>query len=342
MINQRSNLSRKVKALIFILILICSATASIFTYVVAVSPSTPTIAGGMYAGAPSYTVFVDGGTYYAKSNLGANSYSSTNASSVFASVVTALSTSGGKVYVANGTYSLAVTLDLSNVNITLQGESSASTIIQLNGNVIKINNTNIDSHWGAQGVNDLTINGVGGAGNGLILYHVSRCSFKNLVIINCLSGLFLEASISNLFTNLIARANTNGVEFYGYPTDTIAVNANIFVGGELQSNTDCGAVIAGNCFNNKFMGTIIEGNTIRSVHLNTMRYLGSDYYPIGNIFDGIYFEDALCIHSTVDGGATIYPRASIVTNCQFSLSANITLAILGDDWAFSFNNIYTC
>ena len=75
---------RKVISLIFVLTIVGASFYTGFQYALAQSGSltAQTLSGGVLPGAPSYTIFQDGGTYYAKDSHGAISFTSTNATSV--------------------------------------------------------------------------------------------------------------------------------------------------------------------------------------------------------------------------------------------------------------------
>lgn len=94
------------------LCIVCALVCSLLTaaYVYASSPATfQVITSGQYPGAPSYTIFVDNGVYYAKNAFGGISWSSTNAPTVFQNVCNALNTTGGTITISAGTYNLGTT-----------------------------------------------------------------------------------------------------------------------------------------------------------------------------------------------------------------------------------------
>ena len=100
MLSKHTHLSRKTLGIFFTLILVCSLASSVLTYELVRAQgglTAQTISGGPYAGAPSYTIFKDGTTYYAKDAYGAISYSSTDWSTTTQNCVTALVSSGGTI-----------------------------------------------------------------------------------------------------------------------------------------------------------------------------------------------------------------------------------------------------
>jgi len=79
---------------IALVLIACLVSSSIVYFVFGVSPSsTPTISGGIYPGAPSYTVWCEGSNYFAKDANGEIDYSGTNASQIINNALNAL-TSG--------------------------------------------------------------------------------------------------------------------------------------------------------------------------------------------------------------------------------------------------------
>ena len=85
---------------IALVLIACLVSSSVVYYVFAVSPSsTVTISGGVYPGAPSYTVWREGDYYFAKDANGEIEYSGTNASNVVQSCFDVIdSVGGGSVY----------------------------------------------------------------------------------------------------------------------------------------------------------------------------------------------------------------------------------------------------
>jgi hypothetical protein len=98
-------------------------------YVEATAPlSTPVISGGPYPGAPTWTIFTEAGTCYAKDANGAvaASFTSTNASST-GNLAEDTLTSGGTITFSDGTFNLdaPIIVDHNNVKIVL----SAGTVL---------------------------------------------------------------------------------------------------------------------------------------------------------------------------------------------------------------------
>jgi hypothetical protein len=94
---------RKLFLAIVSIALICSLASGSIMYVVAQGGSTPiTISSGIYPGAPTYTIYTDGTTYYAKNAYGVVSYYSTDAATTINTILTQLKASvssiGGHIY----------------------------------------------------------------------------------------------------------------------------------------------------------------------------------------------------------------------------------------------------
>jgi len=105
-------------------ILINILLISTLTYVIFASPNgTFTISKGFYPGAPSYTIWKEGSTYYAKNAYGAIDYSGTAA--ILNSSLNALANSG-VIYLKSGTYS--TNLDFGSKTIILIGEGLNTVI----------------------------------------------------------------------------------------------------------------------------------------------------------------------------------------------------------------------
>jgi hypothetical protein len=80
---------RKLLLAFFSIALICSLASGSIMYVVAQGGSTPiTISSGIYPGAPNYTIWLDGGTYYSKTDYGVVS-SSINAATLINTAILA-------------------------------------------------------------------------------------------------------------------------------------------------------------------------------------------------------------------------------------------------------------
>ena len=119
-------------------------------YAFAATPtSTFTISPGIYPGAPSYTIWKEGNTYFAKNSNGKIEFSGTNASQVIQAALDALP-NGGKIHISQGDYYLSSPIWIKYDGIVLTGESVGSdsgygTILRastsLNDFIFKIQST---------------------------------------------------------------------------------------------------------------------------------------------------------------------------------------------------------
>jgi hypothetical protein len=120
--------------LIAVFVSVIIATALITTVVIhatTTSPSTLTISSGIYPGTPSYTVWTEGGSCYAKNAFGLTVYSDATgyADAVIQYCLTALASTGGTVYIKEGMYSILGALSITGNNVVVEGEGNGGTIL---------------------------------------------------------------------------------------------------------------------------------------------------------------------------------------------------------------------
>lgn len=111
MLSKHLQISRKVLAYFIAIMILFSGSMSYLAYNIGFTSAQSssltqnTLTGGTIAGAPTYTVYVDSTSYYAKNQWGANSFSGTNAGIVIEQALNATGAlGGGIVYVTPGTY----------------------------------------------------------------------------------------------------------------------------------------------------------------------------------------------------------------------------------------------
>jgi hypothetical protein len=93
-------------------------------YVLGVSPSsTFTISGGVYPGAPSYTIWREGDYYFAKDANGEIDFSGTNSTYV---IQNAINNGYGRIFFKKGTYMITSTVEITHGNVFLDGEIELS------------------------------------------------------------------------------------------------------------------------------------------------------------------------------------------------------------------------
>jgi hypothetical protein len=118
---------RKLLLAFFSIALICSLASGSIMYVVAQGGSTPiTISSGIYPGAPNYTLWVDGSTYYLKNSYGVTT-SSTNPSTLMQTTLTANPTA--TFFIKNGVYTFPTGL-IGKITNSIIGESKQNTILK--------------------------------------------------------------------------------------------------------------------------------------------------------------------------------------------------------------------
>lgn len=89
--------------------------------------STFTISSGVYPGAPSYTIWTEGGEYFAKDANGRLAYSGTNASQIIISCISALPSNGGKILLI-GTIILTFEIPINHNSVEISGENIANDL----------------------------------------------------------------------------------------------------------------------------------------------------------------------------------------------------------------------
>jgi len=186
-----------------------------FVYVFASPSPTSTYYAeeGVYPGAPSYTVWVEGSTYYAKDANGHIAYMSSNATQLIQNTLS----NNSNVFFGVGSFELDPSVDLANLyNVTLQGSGIDSTVLvagstsgafDKSGDGASCYVTLKDMTIDGAGINAITVN----LGNNTQFYrlynlritnsgkHLMYASVaKNITIQNCVfdkSGLAVSADL---------------------------------------------------------------------------------------------------------------------------------------------------
>jgi parallel beta-helix repeat protein len=140
MLSEKVGVSKRVLITISTLVLIGFIACGWLSYSFGQSgPTTPFVmSGGVYPGAPSFTVWGEAGTYYAKNQYGAISFASTNATVTIQNAINTLS-GYGIINFKAGTYpidglrviGLIGVIDNTLQHIYLKGEGQGNTILQL-------------------------------------------------------------------------------------------------------------------------------------------------------------------------------------------------------------------
>jgi hypothetical protein len=227
--NLKVSVSKRKLLLAFISIaLICSLSSGSIMYVVAQGGSTPlTISSGIYPGAPSHTLYVNGATYYDKTNYGVVT-SSTNAATIIQAALTSVAGTGNKIYLTSGQYNIGTT--------SITGVSNS--VLEFEG---------IKSPNGDQGA----IIVYTGTGIALDYYNAVRGDIRDFQIINpnikAITGTGLRISGGYCFTvqnpNICAK---NGIDIENSNTGKI-INGGFIIGtaggtvGTFGVRLGCGA-----------------------------------------------------------------------------------------------------
>ena len=239
MINQKLQLTirdRKVIAAILVLILLCSGVSVFIGYQIAQGQTTNLtpniITGGQNSGAPTYTVFPDGGYYYYKDHSGAISSPSANFTGIMSSVIDLLGPDGGSIFLPKGTYTYTSGDRIyiwGKTNIKIYGEGAGTALTQSaglnivhffqihNSNNIEITNLRIDGNKASEsgGTSAIAIGGTS-----------SNCKVDNCYI-NSMYNFGVEiydsATYNWITNNQVSACTNNGISI-GYSTDTAGFN----------------------------------------------------------------------------------------------------------------------
>jgi hypothetical protein len=136
--------NKKLKLFQFLTILFaCLLTTTLFVTAQSGSLTAQTIAAGPYAGAPTYSAFISGTTYYVKNAYGAIAYSGTDWATVFQDVLDVCE-HGDSVYIKNGQYEFSTTVTWTTAGVRVYGEqfgigtlaASGTTFVMPSGTVL--------------------------------------------------------------------------------------------------------------------------------------------------------------------------------------------------------------
>jgi len=127
------NLKKLNLTVLLVTILVLVPTIQI---VYASSLSTFYLSGGIYPSASTYTVWVEGSTYYAKDAYGQIQFTSSNASQVIQNSFDAIADVGGEIYIKKGAYYLPTAIDIPHTRRTFSivGEGVTMSFRDYGGN----------------------------------------------------------------------------------------------------------------------------------------------------------------------------------------------------------------
>ena len=211
-----------------------------FTLNYALSAGTVTIVPASFVETVSYTVWEDGGTYYAKNGLtGAVDYSGTNASKIILNAHDTLAS--GSIKLLDAIYNLDIPLSLSS-NISLIG-SSYKTILKAS--------TNFPNNYGIIRNKEATIKNIivenllidGNRANGIEAFgitfgrvastdSVNGITIRNVYVQNChYHGIAIRPYSENIWIeNSVADSNThNGMDIQGLNVNIHYLTKNVWI-----------------------------------------------------------------------------------------------------------------
>lgn len=167
-----------------------------------------------FAQEASYVIRVDGTTIQAiNGSTGKIDYSGTDASTVIQSAIDVLGTTGGKIFIKEGSYMLSSTLIL-DVKISLIGENRGSTILTgtVNPLIKWIGKDYVE-------VKGFTLDGVNKSGDGIqVLGTWDTVSngfnvIEDLTVKNCITAILLNCYLEGKIQNIRIESCSNGLYF---------------------------------------------------------------------------------------------------------------------------------
>ena len=338
--NTLSISKRKLILAIISIVLICSIASSSVVYVMAQGGgSTPiTISSGPYPGAPTYTIFIDGGIYYAKNAYGAMIYSGTNAEVILSDASNAIGAIGGSLTVMAGLYQMTTTWTLTGANDGIQITFMAGAILQCDANgVIPLF---------INGILNATITGLTVDGNsahyatGAAGFYVEGCmnsTFSGGTVYHCTNdGVYTQNSQRYVWNNWnIYNCGANGFHAYQCQGETMLQDVRAYSNSQVGIQLDMcsywsliscygvgntqhgfqleksGAIV---CSYDSLISCYAIGNTING-------FISSN--GIGQVFNGCFAYDDNSPHVQQNGIFLINTDTNdIVIGCQTASNTN--------------------
>jgi len=269
---------------IALVLIACLVSSSIVYYVFAVSPSsTFTISSGIYPGAPSYTIWREGGYYFAKDANGEIDYSGMDANTVIQAGLNGL-TSGRtwqEKVVLKGDYSLTnsltlpsyTILDLSDAKLTLANGVNKYCITSTNSTDIAVIGGIINGNKAGQ---TLAAHGT----EGIYFDSVSNSTIRDVYIYDTKwvgIGWTGAPNLNNkILHNHIKSSDSDGIFVGGFRDSLISGNI-------LETVGDVGIVVGNNCWDN-----IVENNIVISPASMGIAVTGTTVFPYNTILSGNY------------------------------------------------------
>jgi hypothetical protein len=201
-------------------------------YVIASPNGTFTISPGVYPGAPSYTIWEDGGTYYAKDAYGALTFG-TNANQISQNVINALP-SGGMIFYKRGNYTFDSPLSITTNAIKIIGEEWGSTILKYTGTGAFITvGDGTNAIWKVT-IKSLTLDG-DGRETAIHAKAPAQCVFEDLYLEDWSTGygILIDTNPVSSHRNWIKHVRMLRVKIGISINGTNNSNDNVIVGGSI-------------------------------------------------------------------------------------------------------------
>jgi len=312
------------RSMLIIVIISVVLTASFFYAFAATPTSTFYISGGIYSGAPSYTIWKESTNYFAKDASGEIDYSGTNASELTQNCIDQL-TSGGLIFFKTGLYDFDTQVDVS-YSIVFIGEGIIHTEIRVTTADIYL--FNVTANYVS--FKDIYFNGNSKTGYGITFraganfVKVESCNFYN-----CKRAIVVYG---NYGTNILGRIlyNTFWTCDYGITINSLSgywTNDWVIIGNRFQ-NMAAQAIQIG-VGNGMGTGVRITHNTIENsptgIRLgNNSHYARVHYNRVENCTSyGIYIINA--------------PNNVHISHNYFA-DANITVSSIGSNHYIAYND----
>ncbi len=198
-------ISNKLKVSIVALCLLSVLLGAYIGYS-ATPPSTFYLSSGVYPGAPSYTIWREGGNYFAKDPNGLIVFSGSNPSAVINACIQSMDSNtegylGGKIFLRNGQYDLTTPIVIDRFNIQIEGEGRATELRAT------IENMTLVQMYG-ENLHDIRI-------ANLIFYNPNWQTWRNA------TGIFIDTVHEGIESNIIYNVvleNLNFLELNGITT----------------------------------------------------------------------------------------------------------------------------
>lgn len=310
--------TKKVVGMVIALCLLSATIAGSFVYVFASPGPTSSfyVEEGIYPGAPTYTIWNEDSTYYAKNANGQISSwgESSNASYVIQNAIndTTYAVDRGIILLKTGNFTIDTSIIL-NTKIKFHGEGRDSTFLTStisDGSPI-ITTTGVDDSNAVSDIEikDLRIEGSGSDGDGIYWEYVVRQSTIEGVSITNVGGdgIHFHHCFSNIITNVhINNAGENAIRVEDRSHDLT------LVGCILRNSGEYGFLSMNGGAQQSIFGGSIQENTLGDIKIGRAR---------GTVISGVYLEntnlDVWMINVTRDIVGK-YGRNVVVEGCYFN------------------------